>query len=180
MLNIKLSEDILNSNLWPENRKNSEFTKFEAYIYILISLSLSKNSIFEISILGLSKKLNWSRSKVRNFLDTLVKEENFEIFKDSNKTYIKYTEKNSRKNTVEYTKKNSKKDTQKDIVRTDDLEGYKDSKYTYKNMAKDTSKDTEKNTYKDNEKDIEKDIETDTNNQSNKVDVESVIDIIKM
>jgi len=175
MIEVMLYDNVTEEEFWPRNRRNYSFTKFEAYIYLLIQIDDGEGS-FPTSILSLSKEWNWSRSKVRKFLNRLSREEKIEITKDNNITYIKGvskdTEKTTNENMVENTIKDNEKDIKKDTIKVDKTNTSIDDKDTLKNMEKHIAKDHLKNKVTDTEKDTEEIKEN--------LDMNSVIDIIKM
>lgn len=177
MPSIDFSENIIQSSIWPTNRKNSEFTKLEAWFYLMLYIELEGGN-FSIQILSLAKAWSWSRTKVRNFLEVLDQENLINVIKNQDiyliskaKTYVKKDiEKDTKKNTEKDTEKNTKKDTI-------EFEYYN----TYRNL-KDTKKDTEKNTKKNIKKDTEKDtgiVRKDITDEI-KIDIGNIKEILKM
>lgn len=127
---MMLSKKVFDLDIAPGNRKDKTFTKFEAYIFLTANASQGQ----DINTYFLAKKWNWSRTKVKTFIEYL--EENSLLEADK-----KDTEKNI--------KKDIEKDTKKDIHKRDNINDCK--------VIKDTKKDNEKDTIKNTKKDISKD-----------------------
>ncbi len=112
MTSIEFDEDIKQSSIWPANRKNSEFTKLEAWFYLMLYIELQYGN-FSVQILSLAKEWGWSRTKVRNFLEVLHLENLINVTKNQDFFLID-------KVTV-YDKKDTKKNTEKDIKKDTDF-----------------------------------------------------------
>ncbi|WP_432408537.1 hypothetical protein [Wukongibacter sp. M2B1] len=106
-----LNEEIFNLKIAPSNRKDKTFTKFEAYIFLMVNKSQTQ----EMSIYFLSQTWNWSRNKVKRFLGQLEKRD---IVKNSEKSIKKDIAKSQNTNissNIKDTKKDNKKNISKDI-----------------------------------------------------------------
>jgi hypothetical protein len=96
---IGLYRSISNHWIYPQNR---EFTKFEAWIDLLLMVNHQDNKMYDgydvelckkgETITSLSKlmfKWKWSKSKLMRFLEVLKKDTMIDFFSDSKKTTIK-------------------------------------------------------------------------------------------
>ncbi|WP_066500014.1 hypothetical protein [Abyssisolibacter fermentans] len=162
MLKIYIDENVFNNAIAPYKRKNYVFTKLEAYLYILIAIE--KQESFRTKIYTLSKEWNWSRNKVRKFLDDLVIDNKIIISKGTeNNIQILANINNYKK--LRDNKKDSQKDSTKDTK--------KDTLTTVNNSIYKDLRDSEKDSIKDNQKDIKKDSEIN-------IDVSSINEILNM
>ncbi len=136
-----INEQLFNLEIAPGNRKDRIFTKFEAYVFLLIKIE-DEQGIFTSKLYSLAKQWGWSRTKVRNFIEYLEKSSVIELTKEED-SLIFIGE-------IKDIKKDSKNNSKKDICKSSDFninKGLKDTK-------KDIKKDIEKNTNLGNIQDI--------------------------
>lgn len=134
MLRILIDENIFDSSIAPKY----VFTKLEAYLYIVITCE--RQSYFCTKIYTLAKKWNWSRNKVRKFLDDLVNDNRFGISKDDENNLHFIGLINNKKDIEE----DKQKDSEKGMVNVVDFNVYEVSKDSVKDSEKDSAKDTSK------------------------------------
>lgn len=116
---MMLNEQIFDLEIAPANRKDTTFTKFEAYIFLLVSDSKKLSNYY------LAKTWGWSRTKVKNFIE-YIEENSLLVFdkKDIEKNTKKDREKNNKKYISKFDNindsvdmKNIKKDSEKDMIK---------------------------------------------------------------
>lgn len=163
-MKITVDEDILNADMFPSNRKKSYFTKFEGWFYLIFYTELSGGT-FHVQISSLAKEWNWSRTKVRNYLNYLESINEINIVKIKDSVIITRVVEHDKKDIEKDIRKDTEKNMQKDILKTENI--------NICGMFKNSEKDIKKNTQKDTEKNIGGDTEE-------RINVDNILDIIKM
>jgi len=131
---IKLHRSLLDNFLWHEKRR---FSKAEAWVDILLRANFAKGTMlingvklnlepgqFATTIVHLSERWGWSRTKVSSFLNTLVQEQMISIEKTSKYTLLTivkwgFYQQDEQEKSIKKTLKEQQKDNKKTQKKND-------------------------------------------------------------